>query len=58
MILKGELPRSIGAQFATEKSGEMTPEITKKKYESENNTQLWMWLVMEVKSDAVKSSIA
>ena len=25
---------------------------------SENNAQLWMWLVMEVKSDAVKSSIA
>ena len=53
MILKGELLRSIGAQFATEKSGEMTPEIMKRKDESENNTQLWTRL-----SDAVKNSIA
>ena len=26
--------------------------------QSKNNTQLWMWLVMEVKSNAVKSNIA
>ena len=26
--------------------------------QSENSTQLWLWLVMEVKSDAVKSNIA
>ena len=26
--------------------------------QSKNNIQLWMWLVMEVKSDAVKNSIA
>ena len=26
--------------------------------QSENNTQLWMWLVIEVKSDAIKSNIA
>ena len=26
--------------------------------QSENNAQLWMWLVMEVKFDAVKSNIA
>ena len=26
--------------------------------QSNNNIQLWMWLVMEVKSDAVKSNIA
>ena len=55
MILKGELLRSIGAQFATEKSGEMTPEIMKRKDESENNTQLWM-LVMELTSNAVKNN--
>ena len=30
----------------------------KKWSESKNNTQLWMWLVIEVKSDAVKSNIA
>ena len=26
--------------------------------QSEKNAQLWMWLVMEVKSDAVKKNIA
>ena len=26
--------------------------------QSENNAQLWIWLVMEVKSDAVKNNIA
>ena len=41
-----------------EKSGEITPERMKRQSQSQNNTQLWMWLVMEVKSDAVKSNIA
>ena len=39
-----------------EKSGEIAPERMKKLRQSENNTQLWMWLVMKVKSD-VKNSI-
>ena len=30
----------------------------KRRSQSKNSTQLWMWLVMEVKSDAVKSNIA
>ena len=30
----------------------------KRQSQSKNNTQLWMWLVMEVKSDAVKNNIA
>ena len=29
----------------------------KKQSQSKNNAQLWMWLVMEVKSDAVKNDI-
>ena len=57
-ILKDELPRSVGAQYATRdqwrnnswKNEEMEPK--------QNNTQLWMWLVMEVKSSAVKNNIA
>ena len=32
-------------------SGEITPERMKGWSKSKNNTQLWMWLVMEVKSD-------
>ena len=39
-------------------SGEITPERMKRWSQSKNNTQLWMGLVMEVKSNAVKSNIA
>ena len=56
MTLKAELPRSVGTQYATgdqwrnnsRKIEEMEPE--------QNNTQLWMQRVIEVKSDAVKSN--
>ena len=41
-----------------EKSGEIVQERMKRLSQSKNNTQLWMGLVMEVKSDAVKSNIA
>ena len=39
-------------------SGEITPERMKGWSHSKNNTQLWMWLVIEARSDAVKNSIA
>ena len=51
--LKEELPNIL-----LEISGEITPEKMKRRSQSKNNTQLWMWLVMEVKSDAVQSNIA
>ena len=38
-------------------SGEIIPEKMKRQSQSENNIQLWMWLVIEVKSDAVKNNI-
>ena len=55
--LKDELPRLVGAQYAgmfsnMANSGEITPEIIETE-PKQNNTQLWMWQVMEVKSDAV-----
>ena len=37
-----------------EKTGEIPPERMKIWSQSENNTQLWMPLVMEVNSDAVE----
>ena len=40
-----------------EKSGEIVPEGMKRLSQNKNNTQLWMWLVMEVKSDAMKNCI-
>ena len=39
-----------------EKSGEIAPESMKRW--SQNNAELWMWLVMEAKSDAVKNNTA
>ena len=41
-----------------EKSGEITPKRMMRQSQNENKTQLWMWLVIEVKSDAVKNNIA
>ena len=40
--LKDELPRSAGAQYDMEKSGDITPERIKGWSQSNNNTQLWM----------------
>ena len=39
-------------------SGEITPERMKGWSQSKNSTQLWMGLVIEARSDAVKSNIA
>ena len=39
-------------------SGEITPERMKGWSQSKNNTHLWMWLVIEARSDAVKSNVA
>ena len=39
-------------------SGEITPERTKGWSQSKHNTQLWMVLVVESRSDAVKNNIA
>ena len=38
-------------------SGEITPERMKRESQRKNNTQLWMRLVMEVESNAMKSNI-
>ena len=40
--LKDELPRSVGAQYALEISGEIIPERMKRQSQSKNNTQMWM----------------
>ena len=57
-MLKDKLPRSVGAQYAT---GDQWRNNSRKNEETEpkqNNTHLWMRLVMEVKSNAVKSNTA
>ena len=55
MILNDELPRSVGAQYAT---GEITSERMKRWHQHRKNAQIWMGLVMGVKSDVIKNSIA
>ena len=47
-------PRASGCPT----SWRITPERMKRQSQSKNNTQLWIWLVMEARSDAVKSNIA
>ena len=39
-------------------SGEITQERMKRQRQSKNTTQLWMGLVIEARSDAVKTNIA
>ena len=41
-MLKEELPRSAGAQYATGDQWKITPERMKGWSQSKNNTQLWM----------------
>ena len=57
-ILKEELPGQQVPNMLLEISGEITPERMKGWSQSKKNTQLWMWLVIEARSDAVKSNIA
>ena len=55
--LKDELPRSVGAQYAV---GDQWRTNSQKNEETEpkQKYQLWMRLVKEVNSDAVKNNIA
>ena len=55
---KDELFGSVGANMLLEVSGQTTSERMKGWSQSKNNTQLWMGLVIEARSDAVKSNIA
>ena len=56
--LKEELPRSVGAQYATGDQWRITPKRMKGWSQSKNNTQLWMGLVIEARFNAIKSNIA
>ena len=55
---KDELFGSVGANMLLEVSGQTTSERMKGWSQSKNNTQLWMGLVIEARSDAVKGNIA
>ena len=53
---KDELFGSVGANMLLEVSGQTTSERMKGWSQSKNNTQLWMELVREARSDAEKSN--
>ena len=56
--LKDELPRSVGAQYATGDEWRNNSRKNEEMETNKNNTHLWMSLVMEAMSDAVQSNIA
>ena len=61
MTLEDELPRLEDLQYATGKRrGQLLIASERMKWlgQSGNNAQLQMWLVMEVKSDAIKKNIS
>ena len=57
-ILKEELPRLVSAQYATGEQWRNNSRKNEGMEPKQNNTQLWMGLMMEARSDAVKSNIA
>ena len=62
MTLKDEPPPPPPGQHVSNmllgKSGEVAPERMKRLSQSRNDAQLWMCLVVKVKSNAVKNNIA
>ena len=57
-ILKEENPRVVGAQYATGDQRRNNSRKMKGRSKSKTNTQLWMQLVIEARSKAVKRNIA
>ena len=51
-------PGPVGASYGTGEEWRNNPRKKEGWSQSQNNAQLWIWLVMEVKSDDVKNNIA
>ena len=58
MILKDELPRSVGAQYAAGEEWRNSSRRNEEAEQSRNKAQLWTCLVVKVMSDTVKNNIA
>ena len=56
MTLKNELTRSVGAQHATGEEWRNNPRKNEEMDQSKNNAQVWMCLMVEVKSNAIKKN--
>ena len=57
MTLKDEPSRSVGVQYATGEKQRNCFSRNKQAEPKQKNTQLWMSLVVKVKSNAVKNNI-
>ena len=57
-ILQEELPRLVGAQYATGDRWRNNSRKNEGMEPKQNNTQLWISLVAEERSNALKSNIA
>ena len=55
MTRKDELPKLVGAQYATGEERKNSFRGMKMLSQSQNNDQLWMCLVVKIKPDAVKN---
>ena len=56
MTLEDECPRLEGVQCTSGEEWEaITYNFSKNEVAGENDTKLWMWLVVKVKSNAVKN---
>ena len=56
MTLKDELPRSVGAQYATGEEWRNSSRRNEEAGSKRKQRQLWMCLVVKVKSDAIKNN--
>ena len=56
--LKDKLPTSVGAQYATGEQWRINSRKNEETEPKQKNTQLWMWLVIEARSNVVKSNSA
>ena len=57
MTLEGEAPGQFVFNMLLWKSREIAPERTKRLFQSGNNAQLWICVVVRVKFSAVKNNI-
>ena len=55
LIMNDELIRSVGAQYATRDQWRNESRKNKRWSQSKNNLQMWMWLEMAVKSNAIRT---
>ena len=58
MTRKDKPPKLVDAQYTTGEKWTNKSRKNERQSQSENNTQLWMWLMMEGKSDAIENNIA